>query len=618
MTPEATTEVIFVTTKQEALDCFAAVQAQPGLLYWDTETTGLLVRSGTQDVGRTLQISCRPWDKAWVFDIRTPHWHTAITAIFKLAENVCAHNTKFDMHVNDTYGIDILGLFRPDQIWDTTWLAHFTDERTSRRLKDLAARYLRIDAGKDQRALKKVMKDNDWGWDTVPLRYLVEYGGQDAIMGGELFDLLLPGVMAHSAEAIDREQRLLPVVYRMERNGIQLDMEMVQSLHDAAEVEMAAALDRLEAIWQCKVVPKADRAFKDALNLASTVQLKAAFRAMDAPLPNCQAVTFHKLAYTADEGTDVQMAAAAILVYKVLAKKLSTYLRPWLADATEGGRIHPSFNTLGTITGRFSSSDPNFQNITKKDGLRNCLVADHEANVLVVADYEQMELRQFAHYALDERMRAAFLSGDDIYQQVADLLGVSRAIGKMITLASQYGAGWKTTKAQAIVYAFKLGEGAQVPELGRLDWKSLMAKFHINYRVEWLAEATERQARMRGQVGGEQYILTVGGRRMRPKLIKLPPTSQRAGLLIPIFKDLGNSLIQGSCADLMKESMIAIAEAGYIEQMRLTVHDEIVLDVPLLVAPDVLREVSALMERAEYVPPLTVSGDWAERYGEAK
>jgi DNA polymerase-1 len=611
-------EVIFVDSKQKALDCYEAVQREPGLLYWDTETTGLLVRSGTQDVGRTLQISCRPWDVAWVFDIRTTEWLEAITAIFKLAENICAHNTKFDIHVTETYGIDLLGLFNIEQIWDTTWLAHFHDERTSRRLKDLAARYLRIDAGADQRALKKVMKDNGWGWDTVPLRYLVEYGGQDAIMGGELYDLLLPKVQAHSMEAIMREQRLLPVVYRMERNGIKLDMDMVQRLHDEAEEQMAAALATLGDIWDREVVPKADKSKPDALNLASTVQLKAAFRAMDAPLPNCQAVTFHKLAFTAEDGTDVQRAAEAILVYKVLAKKLSTYLRPWLVDATEAGRIHPSFNTLGTITGRFSSSDPNFQNITNGDGLRDCLVADSADNVLVVADYEQMELRQFAHYASDERMRAAFLSGDDIYQQVADLLGVSRSIGKMITLASQYGAGWKTTKAQAIVFAFKLGQGAQVPELERLDWKALMAKFHANYRVQWLADATERQARTRGQVGGEQYILTTGGRRMRPKLIKLPETDQRAGLLMPIFKDLGNSLIQGSCADVMKESMIAIAEAGYLEQMRLTVHDEVVLDVPLLVAPDVLREVSALMERDEYVPPLTVSGDWAERYGEAK
>jgi DNA polymerase-1 len=87
---------------------------------------------------------------------------------------------------------------------------------------------------------------------------------------------------------------------------------------------------------------------------------------------------------------------------------------------------------------------------------------------------------------------------------------------------------------------------------------------------------------------------------------------------IYIFKDLGNSLIQGSCADIMKESIIALGEAGYADTMRLTVHDEIVIEVPEAEADATLEEASKLMERKEYVPPLTVSGSYAKRYGDAK
>ena len=608
-------EVIFVDTIKKAEEAHAAIVNSPGLLYWDTETSGLLVRSGTQDKARLIQVSVRPWDAAWVFDARTPEWRDRLSMMFAEAQTICAHNTKFDLHVMETYGIDLQAMFEVGTIFDTVWLAHLYDERTSRRLKDLGTKYLRIDAADEQRKLKKLMKDTGWTWDTVPLRHLVEYGGMDTIIGGQLFDLFYPAVAPYAGEAILREQKLMPIVYRMERNGIKLDMDGVRRMESEEEAKLAQALDTLEHIWDTAVVPKADPAQKEALNLASGVQLMAAFRKLGHPLADTKAVTFHKLKAEAEDGSDAWKAADALLTYKKCAKTLSTYLRPWLRDATESGRIHPSFNTMGTITGRFSSSDPNFQNITKHGGLRDLIVAE-EGNTLVVADYEQMELRQFAHYADDERMRAAFLSGDDLYQQVSDLLGVDRDIGKMITLASQYGAGWVTTKAQAIVFAFKLEQEDKVPELMRMDWKALMERFHANYRVRHLQWLTEAQAQRRGNYG-EAYIRTVGGRRMRPKLLRKKNTG-RPDIYMPIFKDLGNSLIQGSCADIMKDSMIAIAEAGYTEAMRLTVHDEIVIEVPLLEAGPTLEEVSKLMERKEYVPPLTVSGGWAARYGDAK
>jgi DNA polymerase-1 len=611
-----TDEVVYVDSKEKARECYEAVKAQPWPLYWDTETTGLLVRSGTQDFGRLLQISARPWDKAWAFDIRDDTWLPAITAIFNVAEAICAHNTKFDLHVTETYGRRLLDMFPESAIYDTVWLAHFFDERTSRKLKNLGTRYLGFDAAKDQRALKKVMKDNGYTWATVPMRYLVQYGGMDTIIGGRLFDHFWPTVKQHSLEAVKREQRLLPVVYNMERTGIRIDQDGMLDLTHKTEAELAEALATLEGIWQTTVVPKSDPKQKEAMNLASHVQVKAGFRKLGHAIPNTQAVTFHKLAAEAPVDSEAHQAAKALLAYKKHAKTLSTYLYPWARDMTEAGRIHPSFNTLGTITGRFSSSDPNFQNISKKGDLRKLIIAE-DGNVLVVADYDQMELRQFAHYAEDERMRAAFLSGDDLYQQVSDLLGVDRDIGKMLTLASQYGAGWVTTKAQAIAFAFKLGQEDRVPDLMTLDWNALHEKFHKNYRVRHLQWMTEAQAQRRGNYG-EQYILTVGGRRMRPKLMRkergpgLPPVE------IHIFKDLGNSLIQGSCADIMKEGMIALADAGYGDAMRLTVHDEIVLEVPEAKAEATLEEATSLMTRPEYVPPLTVSGDWARRYGDAK
>lgn len=603
-----------VENMDQAREVYKAVKASPSLLYLDTETTGLLVRSGTQDKARLIQLSVRPWDVAWTFDARDETYLDAITACMDVADEMAAHNLKFDMHVMETYGSPVFEAFAPTQLWDTVWVAHFHDERESRRLKDLATKHLGMDGAEEQRALKKLMKDNGWDWDTVPLRYLVQYGGMDTIMGGELFDLLYPRTEPYAMEAYRREQRLLPYIYKMERKGIKIDMPGLEKMTEEYEAAQEEALDKLAILFGKEVVPKANKDKKDALNLASGVQVMGAFRAMGSPIPNTQAVTFHRIA---QEGVgQAQEAAEAILTYKETAKTLSTYLRPWAAQVDEAGRIHPSFNTLGTITGRFSSSDPNFQNITRGHGLRDLLVAE-EGNMLVVADYEQMELRQFAHYAEDERMRAAFLSGDDLYQQVADLLGVSRDIGKMITLAAQYGAGWRKTKEQAIEFAYKLGQADRVPELRKLNWQDLTERFHKQYKVRHLQWLTEAQAQRRGNYG-EEYIRTAGGRRMRPKMM----TKERGPGLPPvriyIFKDLGNSLIQGSCADVMKESLIALGDAGYGDAMRLTVHDEVVLEVPEDQAEEVLAHATQLMERHEYVPPLTVSGSWARRYGDAK
>ena len=607
-------EVRHVESIEGARDALRALRAQPGLLYLDTETTGLLVRSGLQDKARLIQVSVRPWDMAWTFDARDGRWAEPLEHMMMEAENFCAHNTKFDMHVMETYGLPVQDYFEWENIWDTTWLAHFHDERVSRKLKDLSARYLGGASQDEQRKLKKLMKDNGWDWDTVPLRHLVQYGGQDTLDGGELFDLLYPRVEPYAMEALRREQRLLPYIYRMERNGIKLDMEGLAQMTADEEAKQAAALERLADLFGKQVVPKADPKNKEALNLASGVQVKGAFRAMGHPIPNTQAVTFHQIAQ--EETGPAQEAAEAILAYKEHTKTLSTYLRPWAEQVDPNGRIHPSFNTLGTITGRFSGSDPNFQNITRGHGLRDLVVAE-EGNTLVVADYDQMELRQFAHYAEDERMRAAFLSGDDLYQQVADLLGVDRSIGKMITLASQYGAGWRKTKEQAIAFAYRLGEADRVPELRRLDWKAMTERFHQKYKVRHLQWLTEAQAQRRGNYG-EEYIRTVGGRRMRPKVMEKSRGPGLAPVRIYIFKDLGNSLIQGSCADLMKESIIALGEAGYGDAMRLTVHDEVVIEVPAAEAEATLEEAKRLMERHEYVPPLTVSGSWATRYGDAK
>ena len=592
-------EVIFVETMEQARQAWREFAASDGMLAFDTETTGLYVRAGEHgDKGRTVQISFRPWDVAYVFEM-TDRWREPIAAFFEAAQGVIAHNLKFDVHVMETYGVKVFDLVPNEGLHDTVWVARLHDERDGARLKPLAVTYLSDDSADEQSSLKRLMRKNNWDWATVPVRYLVEYGGLDAILTGRLFDLLRPRI-DYAYDAYRREQKLAPIVYRMEREGLLVDQELLEHVDSTFEKEIEETKAAIE-----ERVP--------GLNPNAAHQIKAALRDLDVEVADTSAATLMALS----EPDDAVALASLVLRYRAAKKAHSTYTQTWRKLITPEGRIHPNLNTLGAKTGRFSSSDPNLQNVKRGHTLRDVFIAP-EGSKMVVADWDQMELRLYAHFARDERMRAAFLAGEDVYQQAADLMGVSRQIGKMIMLASIYGAGPKTLKTNCVKQAYQFGFPEVVPELLSFDWVELHRKFHAAYRIKDLARLTELQARRRGQLG-EAYIVTLGGRRQRPKRVVLPPyNSHGSRQTIYIYKDLGNSLVQGSSSDLMKQAIIDADEAGLGEYMRLTVHDELILEVP----DDKVEWASEIMEkvmtRREFVPPLTVGAQAAQRYGEAK
>jgi len=586
--------VTLVTSLEEGRAAYQRFVQGDGFLSFDTETTGLYVRTPHGDRARTVQFSWRPWEEAVVFEVKE-RYLGAITAFFGAATGVVGHNVRFDVHAMASEEVFIYKGFAPEDVHDTVWLARLHDERDNAQLKPLSDKYLGAESSAEQAALKRVMKKNGWTWATVPVKFLVEYGGLDAILTGQLFDLLY-GRIGYALGAYEREQRLSAVLYAMERKGILMDIPLLTEI----ESEMQNRVDEDYAILQ---------EAKPGLNPNAPLQVKAMFKERGIDLPNTKEATLK-----AHSGKDPLIAT--LLEYRKADKMLSTYIRKWYTLITPEGRMHPNFNQLGAKTGRFSSSDPNLQNVKRGPGLRDVFIAE-EGSKMVVADWEQMELRLYAHFAEDENMRAAFLSGDDIYQQAADLLGVTRQVGKMIMLASIYGAGPAALKTQCINQAYQFNIPEIVPTLEGYDWIALHKRFHSLYNIKKLAQSTEYAAQRRGQLG-EAYINTLGGRRQRPKRFTLPPTSSGYRHEVLIYKDLANSLVQGSASDLMKMAILDVADAGYKDMLRLTVHDEMVLEVPDDKVQEVEEAIGRLMTRNEFVPPLTVEASHAQRYGEAK
>lgn len=584
-------QITWLQSVEEARDFIRGKTMNVSLLAFDTETTGLEVRNG-KAVPRIVQFSWRPWKEAIVVEVNE-EFSDFIDYMFGTFDQVVGHNTKFDMHAMATAGFNTYDYFAPEKVHDTMWLARLKDERTSAKLKDLATRYLRAEAADFQKDLKRKMRDNGWDWDSVPIKYLVEYGGYDAILTGELFDFLYPQI-EYAAEAYRREQLLSPVLFKMERRGLHIDHDLLNETTTEYEKIVTEKRARLEEI-------------APGLNPNSPKQIRDRLQERGIIIPNTQAVT---LAQIDDEFPKV------LLDYREHNKSLTTYLQPWQELIKPTGRLHPWFNQLGTKTGRFSSSDPNLQNITRGHVLRDIFSAP-EGSKMVVADWNQMELRLYAHFAEDQNMIAAFLSGDDIYQQAADLLGVPRQVGKMIMLASIYGAGPRTIKRQCVTMAIQFDMPDLLAEIESYDWGELYSDFHKQYKIKHLAKMCELAARKR-HMYDEPYIRTWGGRRQRPKLVLSKKEINGRRREIALYKDLANSLVQGSSADLMKQALIDVDKAGAGEYLRLTVHDEMVAEVPDAEVEEVKRLMERTMTRNEFVPPLTAEAQSAQRYGDAK
>jgi len=305
-----------------------------------------------------------------------------------------------------------------------------------------------------------------------------------------------------------------------------------------------------------------------------------------------------------------------VLDWRGLQKLKGTYIDalPQLVNP-QTGRVHTSFNQAVAATGRLSSSDPNLQNIPIRSDLgreiRRAFVAE-PGNVLISADYSQIELRVLAHLSSDETLIAAFQRGDDIHDQTAlKVFGANSGLSphelrrraKIVNYALLYG---KT--------AFTLAKDIGVTQQAAQEF--IDAYFAGFPRVRAFIDQTLDQARATGVVK-----TMFGRRRLVPEII-----SRNGQVRASAERMTVNMPIQGTAADILKLAMIALdAELGRhnaasrapVARMILTVHDELVLEA----RAEAVDEISALVRQkmsgaASLAVPLDVDigvgGNWKE------
>ncbi|MEX2587210.1 MAG: DNA polymerase I [Actinomycetota bacterium] len=393
---------------------------------------------------------------------------------------------------------------------------------------------------------------------------------------------------------------LARVLAKIEAIGIRLDGDYLQDM----SIELSKELDATEAA----IHGHADGPF----NINSPPQLRQVLYERLGLRPSRKTKTGYSTdAKVLETLREEHPIVDLILRHREISKLKSTYIDalPRLVNPATG-RVHTRFNQTVTTTGRLSSEQPNLQNIPirTEEGkkIRRAFVAD-DGDLLIVADYSQIELRLLAHLSQDPELMAAFARGDDIHRlSISKALGIDydqvtdaqRTIGKMVSYGVSYGMG-----------PFGLSQRLRIP----VDQaRTYIEGFFTSYpRVRTYLDSVVAQATEEG------FTTTLlGRRRYLPELKSRNPRVRALG-----ERQALNAPVQGSAADIMKLAMVGVDEAldGTSARMVLTVHDELVLEAPQSDVLKLSETIRRTMQNAyELSVPLTVDLGSGPNWSDAK
>jgi DNA polymerase-1 len=446
---------------------------------------------------------------------------------------------------------------------------------------------------------------NRLGFGQVPTAAATAYAAEQADVALRLQAALRPALRTHKALSLyeQLERRLIPVLAAMETAGIRID--------EAELRRMSVDFGQRMAVMETEAHKLAGRPF----GLASPKQLgEVMFDELKLPggkrTPSGTWGTDASVLQTlAEQGFDLPQR---VLEWRQLAKLKSTYADALVQEINPAtNRVHTSYAMAATSTGRISSNDPNLQNIPirTEEGarIRRAFVAE-PGNVLVSADYSQIELRLLAHVADIPALKDAFAQGQDIHARTA-----SEVFG--IPLAQMDSTTRRRAKAInfGIIYGISAFGLARQLGIEAGEAKAYIDAYFLRYPgIRAYMERTKEEARIHG------YVLTPFGRRCYIAGIADRNMARRAGA----ERQAINAPLQGGAADIIKRAMIrlpaALKAADLSARLLLTVHDELLFEAPLAEADALAALAKSVMEgAAELSIPLVVETGSGASWGEA-
>ncbi len=544
--------IVAVDTETSALDAMRADLVGVSLALGPNDACYIPLGHGGTDMfaERPVQV-----DKAAAIALRKPLLES--DAVLKVGQNI-----KYDINVLARHGVNVAPVddtmvmsFCLDAGRGEVGLAgHGMDELSERHLLHTTLAFKDL-CGTGKKAIS---------FAEVPLTDATRYAAEDADVTWRLHQLFAPRLSSEGGTRIYQrvDRPLVPVVAMMERNGIKVDRERLAGL----SAEFAAKIGELEAVIH--------QAAGMAFTIGSPKQLGE--------------VLFEKLGYkggkkgkTGQYSTDQSVleelaaqgaeVATLVLEWRQLSKLKSTYTDALQAAINpDTGRVHTSYSLVGAQTGRLSSNDPNLQNIPIRTEIgrqiREAFVAE-PGNVLLAADYSQIELRLAAHMADVPALKEAFAAGEDIHARTAtEMFGHvdrdTRGRAKTINFAILYGIsrwglagrlGVSADEAQAMIDRYF----ERFPGIQRYIHETL--------------ESVREHGFSETLFGRKTWFPRIGSKNQAER-----QGSERAAI---------NAPIQGTSADIIKRAMArmmpALAQAGLGHvKMLLQVHDELVFELP--------------------------------------
>ncbi len=512
-----------------------------------------------------------------------------------------AHNAKFDLIVLQQAGFEV------SPISFDTMLAEWLINPDSRNLglKTLAWVRLGVEMTRIEDLIGSGKKQLSMA--ELPIENVAPYAAADAVMTLRLMPLLQADLKARNAEKLmdDLEIKLIPILAQMEEHGVLLDAPFFKAFNQ----ELGELIFGLEE----EIYRMAGTTF----NINSTQQLSdVLFKklALDPPDPAKKLKSGHwsTNAEVLDLLRNKHDIVNKILDYRELAKLKSTYVEALPGQINpKTGRVHTSFNQVGTVTGRIASQNPNLQNIPARTEIgrrvRQGFIAAPGWKLLAV-DYSQVELRIVAHIAQDQAMLEAFRNGQDIHATTAAAI-TDTPLDEVTSLQRRH--------AKAVNFGLIYGMSA----FGLTRSTDLTLAEAENFIKEYFKEFPGVKAwldKTRLQAARDGYVETLlGRRRYFPNLAKgsNPQMRQREE------REAINAPIQGTAADIVKLAMVALPDAlekaGLKARMLLQVHDELIFEVPEEELDRSIPVIKGIMESAmDLDVPLVCDARAGDNWGE--
>jgi DNA polymerase I-like protein with 3'-5' exonuclease and polymerase domains len=537
------------------------------------------------------------------------------------------HNVKFDLKsIAKYYRGEV-----PKKPFFDTMMASFIVDNRNKNMLGLAAcaeRTLKIKVEKGIGAMVEVHSFSDVAY----------YSGFDSEVTWKLYKALEPKLEGSLKRVWALEMDVVAALCDMELSGANIDVKELTLLK--ARLEKDIDLARAKA-WKLTGKPFSMNSVKEKQELLFSpkeeggrgirpnlrIRIALTTKGQEVAASNPEALSIRHYSVSSDALEFYRKKdelVDAILEYQDLNKLMTTYVMPYLGGeitrTTMGkekivdkkslminGKVHTNFKAHGAETGRFSSSDPNLQNIPSSGEygklIRNLFIAP-PGYKLVVADYSQIEPRIIAAFSGDPIMVENYRTGGDIYTTIGDTMGVDRKAGKVLVLSIAYGVGPEKI-AQSI--------GCSVT-----DAKDLLARFEAQFNdISKYKAKVIRQATGKGPI---PYVETIFGRRRYIPELK----SQDRGLKSRADRQAFNTVIQGSAADLMKLAIVR-AHSCFTDEpdvnVVLTIHDELVTVAREDLAEETAEAIRVSMEGIhlpEITVPLIADVKIVNKWGEAK